>query len=198
MVDEEQVSPTAEVVQSEPSEDKDTGPDLVAKKLIDENRKYRSQKLELKKRAEEAETALNKFQEDKLEQEGKYKESSEFYKKKATDAEQKLNTVESKYAYKVVTSQVRLIASEMGCVDSEALVSLAPINDLNDDIDEEFNVKPEAVKGMLDMMQQKRPWLFKKSGPKIQDGTPVIQHETGQKPLAEMSLAEKAILLAKK
>jgi len=171
MVDEEQGSPPTEEVQPEPSE-ADTGADLVAKKLIDENRKYRAQKLELKKRVEDAEGKLSKYQEDKLEQEGKFKESSEFYKKKATELEEQLKSVNSSYGYKVVTSQVNTIAAEMGCVDKEALISLAPINDLYDDIDEDFNVKIEAIKGMLDMMQQKRPWLFEKRAPKMHVGVP--------------------------
>ena len=159
--------------QSESAEGKEyNAGDLVAKKLIDENRGYRKKNSEYRAKLEDMEKQLSQMQEAKLQEEGKYKEAAEFYKTKAAEFESKYKDATSSYASNVVTSQVRAKAAEMGCIDYEALVKLAPMQDLYDHIDEDFNVKPDAIQSVLEMMQQKRPWLFKKPGPKIEDGVP--------------------------
>ncbi len=197
---EPEASPVTEQPQPEvePKTEEPTAEQLAGKHLIDENRGYRRKNSDLRKKTDDLEAQLRSIQETELEKEGKHKEAAEFYKKKALELEDNLNIKTGKYAVKVITSQVRAAAAEMGCIDNEALVQLAPIADLKDDMDDDYNVKGEAVKSMLDMMQQKRPWLFKKTAPVIEDGKPtdVIPPSEGNS-LKGKSVAELAAMLEK-
>jgi hypothetical protein len=146
--------------------------DLVAKKIIDENKKYRSRARTAEQKLEDANKRLADIERDRLEKEGKFKEASEFYKKEADGWKEKFEQATGSYAETVISSQVRAKAAELGCIDSEALLKLAPMSDLADEVDENFTVKPDAVIEMLKMMQKKSPYLFKKDAPKIEDGAP--------------------------
>ena len=176
MEDVDKSSQDAEAVQPEQAEvnldTKQTEGILAGKKLIDENKKYRSQNRDFRQKLDDAEKKLGDFREQKLEEEGKFKEVSEFQKKRADNLEAKLKETQSNYGWNIITSQVKAKAAEMGCIDLEALVKLAPLNDLEEQVDEDFNIKPEAVSEMIDMMRTKRAWLFKKAAPKIEGGVP--------------------------
>ena len=178
MVDiQEEPSPGDAKPQPEDKEVTITEGDLVAKKLIDENKGYRRKNSDLRKDLETTQKERDTLQESKLLEEGKHKEAAEFWKDKAGVLEGKLKDSNSMYASKVVISQVKAKAAEMGCVDLEAMIKLAPMSDLYEDIDEEYNVKPEAVTSMLEMVKQKRDYLFKKAAPKIEDGNPKVNTE---------------------
>lgn len=174
--------------------------DLVAKKLIDENRGYRNKNSGLRKDLETAQKELSDYQEAKLSEEGKHKEAAEFYKKKAADFEEKYKGATSSYATTVVTSQVKAAAAEMGCLDLDAVIKLAPMADLYDHIDEDYTIKPQAVKDLLDMMKQKRSYLFQKSAPKIEDAPlhPKPETQTGKPAASTWDMAKTLAEISRK
>lgn len=157
-------------------------------KLVLENKKYRQ-------RAQELEKKLQLAENEKLAEQGKWKELADQKTKALQEYEQKLKESNTKYAYKVVTSQIVAEASRLGCVDPEALIQLAPVHEL--EVDEEFNVNTQSVKTLLDNMQKTKPYLFQKQAPQVKDGVPSSKVEKGVD-WKKLSIKEKAMLAIQK
>lgn len=196
----DQVQPEPTTVNTSENQVSDTDLHLHAgKALVDENRKYRNQKRASDKRADDAEAKLKEIERAKLESEGKHKEASEFYKKEADEWKVKFESATGSYATTIITSQVKAQAAQMGCIDPDALCKLAPMQDLADDVDENYIVKPEAVKGMLDMMQKRSPYLFKKQAPVIENqplNPQAVQQETAVGTTGTVTIADLALQIA--
>lgn len=153
------------------TDDKDpiTQPNTVSydsfKKAVDEKKRILSENETLKKRLDEIESS-------KLQEEGKFKESFEKASKRASELEKELKVTKATYAYNTVRSQVVAEAAKAGCVDAEALVNLYHTDLSELDPDEQFNVKPESVKSLIERAQKEKAYLFQKQAPKVHSGVP--------------------------
>lgn len=157
----------------------------------EEAKRYRQAAAEERRKREEMETA-------RLQEEGKHQELAEKYRKERDEALERATRATDSYARKTVGAQVRAVAAEMGCIDTDALVKLVNLDDIP--VDDDFNVDPVSVKSILEKERKGRSYLFGKSAPKVHDMAPNPNPDTKQseKTLDQMTMKEKMMLLKKK
>lgn len=153
-----------------------------------EAKKFRQENAELKRRLDEAEAA-------KLTEQGNFKEIAEKAQKKAAELEKELKSTKGSFAFKSVSNQVATEALRLGCIDTDALIKLTDLSDL--EVKEDYSVEPDSIKSLLDAMVKTKPFLFKKADPKISDGLPPGRGTGGggKKELKDLTLEEKMALL---
>lgn len=150
-----------------------------------EAKRHRQENAALKARLEELE-------QKSLTEQGNWKEVAEKAQAKAKESEEKLKKANQTFAFKSVSSQVATEALKLGCIDTDALVKLADLSEL--EVKEDFSVEPESIKTLLAEMQKAKPFLFEKAAPKIADAIPNGKG-TPPKKLENMTLQEKEALL---
>ncbi len=157
----------------------------------EEAKQYRKALAEERRKREDMET-------QKLQEEGKHQELADKYRRERDEALDRATRATDSYARKTVGAQVRAVAAEMGCIDTEALVQLVDLDQVP--VDDDFNVDSVSVKNMLEKERQKRSYLFGKTAPKIHDVVPDPNPDTkpNEKSLDQLSMKEKIALLGKK
>jgi len=167
------------------------------KQYANENEKRRAQEKQLKKQLEDAQAKIKAAGEEKLKEQGQWQAAYETSKGELEQAKLQLKKMQTTFAYKTVTSQIKEHAIRNGCVDSEAMIKLATANGLLDSVepDEEFNLAAETVKNIVLEAQKSMPYLFGKQAPTIRDGTPPGKPDlkTG---FESLSLRERTLKLA--
>lgn len=151
----------------------DRTPEEYAKRLVEaseEAKKYRQKMVERGKELDSLKKKLEEIESSKMQEQGKFKELAESYKKEADEWKKRHESAHQTYAYKVITSQIKAEAAKIGCVDPDALIQLTNVSDL--EVDDDFNIKQESLKALMDQEFKKRSYLFKKDAPQIKDGTP--------------------------
>ena len=155
--------------------------------LSSENKKMRLANAELKAR-------LDAIDKERLEAQGKFQEVALKEKERADRAEQLAKEAAKKFGWKLVEKAVESEAARFGCVDPQALLALAPVNEI--EVDEEFNIDPTGVKAVIEKMAKEKPYLFQKTAQNPRDLPPGSGKETFKaKSIKDMSIAEKKALL---
>lgn len=154
-----------------------------------EAKQYR-QRLALEKKEKE------ELQKKQLAEQGQFKELSEIYKTKAEAAESQAKKLREAFAMKTVADAVALEAVRLGCVDTEAILQLAPLDQIP--IGEGFEVDRTHVKAVLEQFKANKPYLFQKPTLRIPDGVPVKPVAPASKPIEQMSKQEIEKLLLEK
>jgi len=134
------------------------------------HKKLLGQHKTLKSQYEELQARMQKVEEEKMVAEGNKDELISSLRERLDKTESASKQMQANYAYNVVSGQVMQEAAKMGCVDTEALLQLADLTQL--EADENYNVYATQVKELLEMAKSKRPYLFQKAAPKIAVGTP--------------------------
>lgn len=161
----------------------------LAKRLkeVSQEAKLNRQKLaEEKRKNEEAEKKI-------LQEQGQYKELADIWQRKANASETQANKLKQAFAYKTVADTIALEASRMGCVDTDAIVALLPMDQVP--IDDTFNVDKESVRAMVEDFRKAKPYFFQRQAPSIANAVPA-KTEPPKNDLSKMTLAERAALLA--
>jgi hypothetical protein len=166
------------------------------KELAHENEKRKLKERKLKEELDGVQAKLKAIEDSKLQEQGQFKEAFEKAKKEAEDLKAMSKKQQATYAYKVVTSQVKEEAIKAGCVDPDAFIKLASANGLLNDLepDDEFNVKSEDVKAIVEKAQKNMTYLFGKQAPSVKDGIPA-KPQAGNS-LDKMTLQQKLEKLA--
>jgi len=140
-----------------------------------EAKRYRLEKNELKGQLAARDERINALENATLEEQGKYKEQNELLKKQLTEEREGRKKEKSINTYNRVTSQVKEEAAKMGCQSPSDLISLLADDKELDALDydeEDFSVKSDSLKQILERAREKRPFLFNKSGPSVHAGSP--------------------------
>lgn len=146
-----------------------------ARALVDASTEAKKYRVNLKDNKEKLAVAMKKIGEmesAKLKDQGQWKELAEMRGTELTEAKTQLELANTRFCGQVISSQIQSEAAKMGCIDLEALTSLAPVGDLAESVDDNYNVKPQAIKDLLEGVQKKRPYLFQKDAPVVKDGVP--------------------------
>jgi hypothetical protein len=152
----------------------------------------------LKEVSQEAKVNRQKFSEEKrkredleklkLQEEGKFKELSEIWQRKASDHEAQSTKLKQAFAFKTLSDTVALEAQKLGCIDTESLVNLLPLDQIP--IDETFNVDKESARAMIEDFRKSKPYFFQKAAPRVADINPGKPETKVGKPLDKMTAKE--------
>ena len=151
------------------------------KEVSQEAKQYRQRLAEEKRQRED-------LQRKSLEDQGQFKELADIYKAKAEAAEAQSKKLREAFATKIVADSVALEATKLGCIDSDAVLQLAPLDQIP--IGEGFEVDRNHVKTIMEQFKTQKPYLFQKTAPKIPDGTPGKTPVVTGKPIEKMTQQE--------
>lgn len=155
------------------------------KEVSAEAKQYRQRLAQEKKEKEE-------IQKKTLAEQGQFKELADIYKAKAETAETQAQKLKEAFAVKTVADAVALEAAKFGCVDTDALIQLLPLDQIP--IKDDFSVDRSHVKTILEEFKKNKTYLFQKQAPKVIDATPAKPDTSPD--FSKMSLHEKAALLS--
>jgi hypothetical protein len=125
----------------------------------------------LKAQLREREEALQKLEAQKLEAEGNKEELISSLKKRLEATEKMNKEMLNNFVYSSLDSQVREEAIKLGCVDPDAVTKLADLSQVEVD-PKTFKADRETVSSVLEDLRKAKPYLFGKSGPKINAQSP--------------------------
>jgi hypothetical protein len=158
-------------VAPEPKESKASGKDSVS---YDTYRKTLSEVKKLKEQLrgmDDLATRLKDMEQDKMSAEGKKDEVITTLKAELEKTKKSEKSVFQRFAYKSLGDQVRVEATKQGCVDPEALMRLADLNDVEID-SETFEADQEKLAQIVSEIKASKPYMFSKGGPKINSSLP--------------------------
>lgn len=159
------------------------------KEVSQEAKQYRQRLAEEKREREN-------LQRKSLEEQGQFKELADIYKSKAEAAEAQSKKLRDAFAMKSVSDSVAVEAAKLGCVDTDALVQLMPLEQIP--IGDGFSVDKGHVRTIMEEFKRQKPYLFQKQAPKIPDVTPAAPEKPSvDVELAKLSISEKAALLSR-
>lgn len=157
------------------------------KETAQEAKKYRQTNAELKAK-------LEQLEKERLESQGKFQEIAQKEKERAEKLEKDLQQTRAMFAMRSVTSQIESEAARLGCVDTNALIKLLDLNEL--EVDDEFKVDGQSLKAVLDRATKEKSYLFQKQATQPKDLPPTPGNAAAFKPSAPKTLGEKMALLA--
>lgn len=135
-------------------------------------------------------TRVETFEQSQLEADGKKDELITSLRKQVTERDDRYKKDLGNLAYSTLESQVKSVASEMGCVDNSALARLVDMQTLEVN-GETFRAESSDIKSMLEDARQKMPYLFSKAGPQIDNHNLKAPNLKGDKPdLTQMTNAQ--------
>lgn len=126
----------------------------------EEAARYRKEKSSMKQELE----ALRR---EKAEQGGDWKSAFEQADKAKAEAEANSRRMAAAFGQRLVRGALEQQASTMGCIDIESVAALVDPRGI--DLDEDFHVDGSQVRERLEDLRKRKPFLFQKAGPKIQD-----------------------------
>ena len=153
-----------------------------AKRLVEvaaENKSYRKKANELKDKLDAEVKKRQELENEKLQSEGKFKELAESKTKEADEWKKKAIEKDQAYAYKVISGAVKIEAIKRGCKNVDHLIKLLDLSEL--ETDDDYNIKSESLKSLMDLAVKEIDYLFKKSSAKVIDGTPVDEKPEDKK-----------------
>jgi hypothetical protein len=137
----------------------------------DTYKKTISEVKKLKAALKEREDALQKAQQEKLEAEGNKDELITQLKGKLSEVEKKHKETFNSFVYSSLDAQVREEAAKIGCIDPDAVVKLADLSSVEVDA-KTFRADKTQLVEVLETLRKEKPYLFGKSGPKLNTKTP--------------------------
>jgi hypothetical protein len=123
-------------------------------------------------RAKALEEKLQTLEAEKLATETDAKKQAEEYKKKYEETLGLYRKTSATYAQKIISEQIKSEALKRGCIKPDALMRLVDLSTIRDDVDENFNIKSEAVQALMDEAMKEHDYLFKKPGINIHHAQP--------------------------
>jgi hypothetical protein len=133
------------------------------RELRESEKQTRLKSVELKKQLEEA-------KQKSMQESGQFKELADIWQRKASDMEALASKRTQAFAASKIADAIALEAAKAGCLDTDSIVSLLPLESIP--IDEGFNVDKESVKAMVEDFRKNKPYFFKKDAPRIVTGNP--------------------------
>lgn len=135
------------------------------RKTLEEAKRAKAEREELKARLEELEKA-------KLEETGQVKELAERLKKENAELQLKFKNSAKQFGKVLLEKEVKSVASSFG-VRPEALDDLVKIGPFKEfQVNEDFSVDSEKLKEILSGMRKEKPYLFVESKPAPKDVNP--------------------------
>lgn len=110
---------------------------------------------------------LAQLENDKLSAEGKKDELLKNLSKERDELKQKFTGAVQTFARQVTGSHVKSLASQMGCIDADAVTALYQSKIDSVETDDNFNPNSEQLKAILESARTEKPYLFQKASPKI-------------------------------
>lgn len=132
----------------------------VAKSASEEAKKNRQIIQQIKSEKETAEK-------QRLEAEGKWQELAKLKEQEALDLAEKLKAKDAAYAFKNIETEFVREASQVGCLDTRALIKLVDLRKVS--IDDSLNVDTKSVKALVEEAQKSMSYLFKSKAPTVND-----------------------------
>ena len=159
------------------------------KETAAEAKQYRQRLADEKKKREDAERKA-------LADAGNWQEIANRATQDAEAAKERAEKLKQAFAVKTISDRVALEATRLGCIDSDLLVNVLPLDQVQ--TDESFNVDTNSVRALIEDVRKTKPYLFKKESPKVADVTPGKTAVTTGKPVEKMSSKEIEQLLKEK
>lgn len=144
----------------------------------DTYKKTLSEAKKLKEALKQKDELLQQLEQKKLEAEGNKDELINQLKDKLAKTEKAQKEQFSNFVFQSLDAQVREEALRLGCIDPDAIVKLADMSAVEID-SQTYKADKEQLGQLLEEMKRKKPYLFSKSGPKINSDLPggVIKKE---------------------
>ena len=130
------------------------------------HRRLLAQRKSAVEKLEALEAKAAQLEADKLEAEGSKDQLIEKLKSQLASKDKQYKDAIGSYAFTSVKSQLEAEATKLGCVDTDALTKLVDLETLEVD-KETFRADSDQIKMLVDEAKQARPYLFSKSGPKL-------------------------------
>jgi hypothetical protein len=137
------------------------------KKTVSEVKRLKDQLRE----AQGLKDKLTELEQNEQMRQGKHEETIATLRADLEKVKKSEKAVYQKYAFKSLSQQVREEATKQGCVDPEALMKLADVGDVEIDA-ETFEADKEKLVEIVSQVKTARPYLFNKSGPKVNGSLP--------------------------
>lgn len=154
-----------------PTDPKASGKDTVSydtyKKTIGEVKRLKDQLRE----ASVLKEKLAELEQNEQVRLGKHEETITTLRAELDKTKKSEKSVFQKYALKSLGQQVREEAVKHGCVDSDALMRLADLSDVEIDA-ETFEADREKISSIVSEFKSSKPYLFSKDGPKVNGALP--------------------------
>lgn len=163
------------------------------------HRKLLAEKKALQNKLAEYDANLKASEQAKLEEQGKLKELNDKLKVELEGFKRLAKDKDVKYGTKVLTQEIKSVAKSLGAAE-EMLDDVVKLGDWSTvEITDDFEVKKEALKETMVMMQKSKPWLFKGTKPAPNDLPPNGKpNHTPPKDLKSMNFKDLEKLLAMK
>lgn len=133
--------------------------------------KVLSEKKSMQEKYNQMMDKLAQLENDKLSAEGKKDELIKRLTDERDSFKQKLTGSVKAFARQITSGQVKQLATQMGCVDADAVLALYQDKIEEVETDDNFNLSQEAVKEVLEQARVQRPYLFQKASPKLDTGS---------------------------
>jgi hypothetical protein len=127
-----------------------------------------------KARADELAKKVKEYEEKEMASQGKSQELIESLRNQVKERDDKINNVVGSFAYRAVASRIREEAIKQGCLDVDLLLKAGSdeFGKIEVNAEDGFSVNSDDLKRFFETTVQRHPMLFKKSGPKVVDGSP--------------------------
>jgi len=165
-------------------------------KVLGQRTKLRDELKSERERSAEIANKLRTYKERELEKKGEQSKLIESLRERAAKAESSKKELEQKYAYRIVSGQIRNVAERMGCVDPEKLLKLTDFSGV--EIDENLKANEDDIKLSLEKSKADMPYFFRKDVNPVRDAPPSTKPVIGKSNgFEKMSLKDKTLALAK-
>ena len=138
-----------------------------------------------------AEERLKTLEDQRLFEQGNKDELIKSLRTKLDAESKKTKDLYGSFARKSLSAQLRSAASEAGCIDPDAVMSLADLSALEVDANT-LEADGDEIKDVINGLKKSKPYLFQKSGPKLNAKLPngIAVGPGGQPDLKNMSDGE--------
>lgn len=145
----------------------------------------------LSAKTKELEDKIAQLENEKFEAEGNKDGIIDNLKKQVESLTGKKNEIVSNFAYASLSSQVEAEAAKLGCVDTSALIKLMDLNEFTENMDTDtFKANSDELKAAVEIQKKEKPYLFSKSGPKINTSNAKTDFTEKKEPVADMSIED--------
>jgi hypothetical protein len=161
---------------SDGSNQNDNSSNASGKQTLDDKVKYSTyqkvlaEKKSMQEKYQSMTDKLAQMENEKLSAEGKKDELIKRLTEERDGFKQKLTGSVKAFARQITSGQVKQLATQMGCVDSDAILALYQDKIDAVETDDNFNLSTDAVKAVLEEAKQQKPYLFQKASPKLDTG----------------------------
>jgi hypothetical protein len=145
-----------------------------------------------KAKNDELSKRLRDYEEKDLATQGKSQELIDSLRGQVKERDEKIQNVVGSFAHRAVSSRIREEAAKQGCLDIDLLLKAGSDEFAKIEVNPEdgFSVNSEDLKRFFETTVAKHPMLFKRTGPKVVDGSPASAPIGGQQGFNTMKSSE--------